>query len=204
MLTHLIAAAAAVVVSGTGGEPPKQDAGTLGSAPASESTTADPAYALGFTVNDIDGKPVDLASFKGKVVLIVNVASRCGFTKQYASLQALYESRKDQGFVVLGFPANNFMGQEPGSDAEIKQFCTSKYNVTFPMFSKISVKGADQHPLYKLLASQPKPVGEEPGWNFTKYLLDRDGRAVARFGPSTDPMSEQVTKRVDELLSAGG
>lgn len=117
---------------------------------------------LAYTVKDIDGKDVDLASFKGQVVLIVNVASNCGYTPQYTGLQKLYTDKKDKGLVILGFPANNFGEQEPGSESEIKSFCTGKYNVTFPMFSKVSVKGDDQHPLYKQLALQAKPIGGDP------------------------------------------
>jgi len=156
---------------------------------------------LAYTMKDIDGKDVDLASFKGSVVLIVNVASNCGYTRQYADLQKLYSDNKDKGFVILGFPANNFGEQEPGSDAEIKSFCTGKYNVTFPMFSKIAVKGDDQHPLYKQLAQQPKPIGGDPGWNFTKFLLDRNGNVVARFEPKTRPTDVKMTKQVDDLLA---
>lgn len=163
---------------------------------------ADPAYVLGFTVKSIDGKDVDLSQYKGKVVMIVNVASRCGLTPQYDALEKLYKAKKDAGLVILGFPANNFNGQEPGTDKEIAEFCTSKYSVTFPMFSKVSVKGADQAPLYKKITSLPKPMGEEPTWNFTKYLVDRDGKLVARFDPKTKPDDKAVTDRIDELLKA--
>ncbi|MDX2118863.1 MAG: glutathione peroxidase [Planctomycetota bacterium] len=157
---------------------------------------------LAYTLKDIDGKDVDLASFKGKVVLIVNVASNCGYTPQYAGLEKLYDDRKDKGFVILGFPANNFGEQEPGTNAEIKSFCTGKYNVSFPMFSKISVKGDDQHPLYKQLASQPKPIGGDPGWNFTKFLVDRNGNIVARFDSKTRPNDAKLLKQIDDLLAA--
>lgn len=160
------------------------------------------AQVLGFKMKDIDGKEQDLAQYKGKVVLMVNVASKCGYTKQYAGLESLYESRKDKGLVVLGFPANNFGGQEPGTEKEIKEFCTGTYKVTFPMFSKISVKGDDQCALYKKLASQPAPVGGEPKWNFTKFLIDRSGNVVARFDSKVDPQSEELTKKIDELLAA--
>jgi glutathione peroxidase len=156
---------------------------------------------LGYTMKDIDGKDVDLSSFKGKVVLIVNVASNCGYTPQYTGLQKLYTDKKDKGLVILGFPANNFNEQEPGSDSEIKSFCTGKYNVTFPMFSKISVKGDDQHPLYKQLAAQPKPIGGEPGWNFTKFLVDRTGAVVGRFDSKTRPSDAKLLKQIDELLA---
>jgi len=117
------------------------------------------ADALAFTMTDIDGNEVDLDIYRGKVVLMVNVASKCGLTPQYEGLEALYQEHKDTGLVVIGFPANNFMGQEPGTDLQIKQFCTGEYDVTFPMFSKISVKGEDKHPLYQKLTGQPEPVG---------------------------------------------
>ena len=156
---------------------------------------------LAYTVKDIDGKDVDLASFKGQVVLIVNVASNCGYTPQYTGLQKLYTDKKDKGLVILGFPANNFGEQEPGSESEIKSFCTGKYNVTFPMFSKVSVKGDDQHPLYKQLALQAKPIGGDPGWNFTKFLIDRSGNVVGRFDSKTRPNDAKLLKQVDELLA---
>lgn len=159
-------------------------------------------YVLGFTMKDIDGKDQNLEQYKGKVVMIVNVASRCGYTPQYKSLQKLYDEKKDKGFVILAFPANNFRGQEPGSDADIKQFCSDQYKVTFPLFSKISVKGDDQHPLYKKLSSQPKPIGGDPQWNFQKFIVDRDGNVVARFDPKTDPMDTTLVKRIEDLLAA--
>jgi len=158
-------------------------------------------FVLAYTMKDIDGKDVDLASFKGKVVLIVNVASNCGYTPQYVGLEKLYTEKKDKGLVILGFPANNFGEQEPGTDAEIKSFCTGKYNVTFPMFSKISVKGDDQHPLYKQLAMQPKPLGGDPGWNFTKFLVDRSGAVVGRFDSKTRPNDPKLLKQIDELIA---
>jgi len=161
---------------------------------------ADPAV-LGFKMKDIDGKEVDLASFKGKVVLMVNVASKCGYTKQYAGLQKLYDDRKEKGLVVLGFPANDFGSQEPGTESEIKDFCTVNYKVTFPMFSKIVVKGEEAHPLYKKLAAQAAPVGGEPKWNFTKFLIDRKGNAVARFDSNVKPDSAELVKKIDELLA---
>lgn len=162
----------------------------------------DPAYILNHTVNTIDGEPVSLETYKGKVLMIVNVASRCGFTPQYEGLEKLYKEKKDAGLVVLGFPANDFMGQEPGTNEEIKAFCSTKYNVTFPMFAKISVKGKDIHPLYAQITSLPKPVGEEPGWNFTKYLVDRSGRVVARFGPRVTPGDKDLVAEVNRLLAA--
>jgi len=149
-----------------------------------------------FTLNSIDGRPAPLSAYQGKVVLIVNVASRCGFTPQYAGLEALYEKYKDRGFVILGFPANNFGGQEPGTNEEIKTFCSTKYNVTFPMYSKISVKGDDKAPLYQFLTA----TGGEIQWNFTKFLVDKDGKVVARFEPKATPESPDVTGAIEKAL----
>ena len=155
-----------------------------------------------FTVNDIDGNPVSLANYKGQVLLIVNTASRCGFTPQYEGLQSLYSKYKDRGFVVLGFPANNFKGQEPGTDQEIKAFCVTKYNVNFPMFSKISVKGDDQHPLYQYLTAQSTDpqFGGEITWNFNKFLVDRHGRVVARFDSRDKPEDEKTIQAIEKTL----
>jgi glutathione peroxidase len=158
-----------------------------------------PTDIYGFTVNDIDGNPVSLADYKGKVVLIVNTASNCGFTSQYKPLEELYQKYKDKGFVVLAFPANNFMGQEPGSNEEIKNFCTINYKTTFPLFSKISVKGADIHPLYAFLTGAEEFKGDI-GWNFNKFLISRDGKIVARFSSPVNPMSEEITKAVEQQL----
>lgn len=176
-------------------------AGTL--AMASVSRPDDPAFVLGFTMTTIDGQEETLSKYKGKVVLIVNVASRCGMTPQYAGLQKLYETRRDSGLVILGFPANEFGGQEPGSDEEIKEFCTGTYGVTFPMFSKIVVKGEGQHALYQKLVEQPAPVGGELKWNFTKFLVDRQGRVVNRYEPKVKPDDPGLLSRVDELLAGG-
>src|SRR5450631_2614297 len=142
----------------------------------------------GFTLNSIDGKPAPLADYKGKVVMIVNVASQCGYTPQYSALESTYEKYKDQGFVILGFPANNFGGQEPGTNAEIKTFCSAKYNVTFPLYGKVSVKGDDQTPLYKYLTTSANPaLTGDIKWNFTKFLVDRKGNVTQRFEPQTTP-----------------
>ena len=149
-----------------------------------------------FTLNSIDGSPAPLSAYQGKVVLIVNVASRCGFTPQYAGLESLYEKYKDRGFVILGFPANNFGAQEPGTNEEIKTFCSSKYNVTFPMYSKISVKGDDQAPLYRFLTA----TGGEIQWNFTKFLVDKNGKVVARFEPKVTPESPDVAAAIEKAL----
>ena len=155
-----------------------------------------------FTMDALNGTPTPLASFKGKVLLVVNVASQCGYTYQYEGLQALYMKYKDQGLVVAGFPANNFGAQEPGSNAEIGAFCKSKFGVTFPMFSKISVKGSDKAPLYQFLTdtnANPKTGGEIP-WNFTKYLVDRDGKVLARVDAPVEPGSKELTSAIEAAL----
>jgi glutathione peroxidase len=155
-----------------------------------------------FTLNSIDGKPMPLSEFQGKVLMVVNVASRCGFTPQYTGLEALYEKYKDRGFVIVGIPANNFGGQEPGTNAEIKTFCKSKYSVTFPMMAKLSVKGADETPLYQFLTSSetdPQFAGDIK-WNFTKFLIGKDGKIVARFEPKTTPEDPQVSAAIEQAL----
>ena len=155
-----------------------------------------------FIVRDIDGKDVKLSEYQGKVLLIVNVASKCGNTPQYEGLQKIYEEYKEMGLLVLGFPANNFGNQEPGSDQEIKEFCTLNYGVTFPMFSKISVKGADIHPLYHYLTSQESnpEFGGEISWNFNKFLVNPSGKIVARFGSKDKPESEKVVQAIETAL----
>jgi glutathione peroxidase len=155
-----------------------------------------------FTLNSIDGKPAPLAEYKGKVLLIVNVASRCGFTPQYAALEALFEKYKDRDLVVLGFPANNFGGQEPGTNQEIKSFCTRTYHVSFPMYSKISVQGSDQAPLYRYLTDRSlnPSTGGEIQWNFTKFLVDRTGNIAARFEPDVAPDSREVVDAIERAL----
>jgi glutathione peroxidase len=164
---------------------------------------AQSASIYNFTMDSIDGKPVSLSSFNGKVVLVVNVASKCGFTPQYAALESLYEKYKDKGFVIIGVPANNFMSQEPGTNEEIKKFCSNKYNVTFPMMSKVSVKGDDKAPLYTFLTdkSSDPQFGGDIKWNFTKFLFDRNGNPVARFEPATTPDSPQVIAAVEAALA---
>jgi len=161
----------------------------------------DPAYVLGFTVKRIDGTLESLEAYKGKVLLFVNVASECGYTPQYEGLEKLYREKKDAGFVVLGFPANNFGGQEPGENKQIAEFCSTKFGVTFPMFEKISVAGQDQHELYRKFAAQPAPIGGDPKWNFTKFLVDRTGRVAARFEPKVKPDDAELLRRIDELLA---
>ncbi len=142
-----------------------------------------------FKVKTVDGKDLSLAEFKGKVLLVVNVASRCGFTPQYTGLESLYQKYRDQGFSVLGFPCNQFGAQEPGNEAEIKNFCSTQYNVTFPLFSKVEVNGAQTHPLYTFLKSEAKGLlgSEMIKWNFTKFLIDGEGRVVQRFAPNVEP-----------------
>lgn len=155
-----------------------------------------------FKMKDIDGKDVSLNKFKGKVVMVVNVASHCGYTPQYEQLEALYKKYKNQGLVILGFPANNFHGQEPGTNEEIKQFCTSKYGVTFPMFAKISVKGEDIDPLYQYLTSKdddPKFAGDIT-WNFNKFLIDKHGNIIDRFDSKIKPDDETVTSALETAL----
>ena len=152
-----------------------------------------------FKVTTIDGKETSLADYKGKAMLIVNVASECGFTKQYAGLQELYEKYKDQGLAVLGFPYNQFGGQEPGEEEQIKKFCESKFGVTFPLFSKIDVNGDDTHPLYKYLKSQKNGmINSAIKWNFTKFLIDKNGKVVERFAPQTEPA--KIAGNIKEIL----
>jgi glutathione peroxidase len=171
-------------------------------------------------VSRIDGKPTSLNEFQGKVLLVVNVASKCGLTPQYAGLQSLYEQKRAAGLEILGFPANNFMGQEPGTEAEISSFCSTEFGVGFPLFKKISVTGADRHPLYgAMIAAQPKAEGIEamrekltqygiqPGaisdvtWNFEKFVIDRKGRVIARFSPDVTADDPRLTKVLDEALA---
>ncbi|MBW7887619.1 MAG: glutathione peroxidase [Bacteroidetes bacterium] len=153
-----------------------------------------------FTMKTIDGKEKPLAEYKGKVVMLVNVASFCGYTPQYKQLEAVYEKYKEKGFVIAGFPANEFGSQEPGSDGEIASFCERNYGVTFDMFSKIIVKGEGIHPLYKYLTSETKFPGEI-GWNFTKFLVDKNGTVAARYQSSVKPDANEVISKIEELLT---
>ena len=154
-----------------------------------------------FTLNSIDGQPAPLANYKGKVILVVNVASQCGYTPQYSALEATYEKYKDKGFVILGFPANNFGSQEPGTNQEIKTFCSRKYSVTFPMYAKISVKGEDQAPLYAYLTKDTGAgIAGEIKWNFTKFLVDRNGNVVQRFESAVTPDSKDVVEAIEKQL----
>jgi len=175
-------------------------AGTTFAAPPSG---ADAKSVYNFTLKSIDGQPTPLSEYHGKVLLLVNVASKCGYTPQYTALESIYEKYKSRGLVIVGIPANNFMGQEPGTNEEIKTFCSKKYNVSFPMMSKLSVKGEDQTPLYQFLTSKsadPK-FGGEIKWNFTKFLFDRNGNPVARFEPATTPDSPEVTAAIEAALA---
>jgi glutathione peroxidase len=169
---------------------------------AAGATAAHAASVYDFTMKSIDGQPVSLKTYTGKVVLLVNVASRCGFTPQYAGLEALYEKYKDRGLVIVGIPANNFGSQEPGTNEEIKKFCSSKYNVSFPMMAKVSVLGDDKTPLYQFLTdkSQDPQFGGDIKWNFTKFLVDRKGNLVARFEPNVTPDSPEVQTAVESAL----
>jgi glutathione peroxidase len=155
-----------------------------------------------FSARTIDGEERSLRAVDGKVVLVVNLASKCGLTPHYEGLQKLYESYAGRGLEVLGFPCNQFAGQEPGSDADVKQFCSLRYGVTFPLFSKIEVNGAGRHPLYAWLtgeAAGPEGAGDVK-WNFTKFLVGRDGRLVARFAPQTEPLAPELVAALEKAL----
>jgi glutathione peroxidase len=153
-------------------------------------------------VKDIDGKDTSLNAYKGKVLLVVNVASRCGFTPQYSALEATHEKYKDKGFTVLGFPCNQFLGQEPGTNEEIKKFCSTKYNVTFPLFDKLAVNGPKRHPLYVALAGKESPFPGDIKWNFGKFLIGRDGKIIKRFEPRTTPDAPEVVAAIEAALAA--
>jgi glutathione peroxidase len=175
-----------------------------GIAQAAEKADA-PAGPLAFKVKDIDGKEVDLAKkYEGKVCLVVNVASKCGNTPQYEQLEALHKKYQEKGLAILAFPANNFGGQEPGTEAEIKEFCKSTYGVEFDLFSKLSVKGDDQAPLYKYLTSEEtnKDFAGDITWNFEKFLIGKDGKVIARFDPKTKPDDAKVVKAIEDALAA--
>jgi len=162
----------------------------------------DPNSIYSFKLKDIDGRPIALSRYEGKVLLVVNVASECRFTDQYANLQRLYMKYRNQGLVVLGFPANDFGNQEPGTDAEIKEFTTHQFNIMFPLFSKISVKGKTIHPLYQCLTA-PETNGEFGGpitWNFNKFLINRNGKTIARFPSEIDPLDPQITEAIEAAL----
>lgn len=153
-------------------------------------------------LKDIDGKDTSLKAYTGKVRLIVNVASQCGYTPQYAGLETLYKKYQDQGLVVMGFPCNDFGGQEPGSAEEIKTFCSTNYSVTFPIFAKVAIKGASPHPLYAALTGKESPAPGAVGWNFTKYLIGRDGSIIAKFDSGVEPDSTELTGAIEKALAA--
>lgn len=165
-------------------------------------TPKPPASVHDFYVNDIIGNRVSLSQYRGKVLLIVNVASKCSKVDQYADLQAIYDEYQDQDFAVLGFPANNFFNQEPGTDEEINSFCTSKYGVTFPMFSKVSVKGKDIHPLYQFLTnkSENKRLDAPIKWNFQKFLIGKDGKVIASFKPNERVKDKQIKTAIRKQI----
>src|SRR4026208_501528 len=152
-------------------------------------------------LKDINGKSTSLKDYDGKVLLVVNVASKCGLTPQYKALEAVHQKYKDKGFSVLGFPCNDFGSQEPGTNEEIKEFCSTKYNVTFPMFDKLHVKGPEQHPLYAALSGKDSPFPGDVKWNFGKFLIGRDGRIIKRFEPKATPDSPEVTQAVEAALA---
>lgn len=154
-------------------------------------------------LQDIDGHPTSLAAYKGKVVLLVNVASKCGYTKQYKPLEAVYQKYKDQGLVIVGVPSNDFGGQEPGSAEDIKTFCKTQFDVSFPLMGKVGVSpGPSQHALYAALTAKDAPFPGKVAWNFTKFLISRDGKIVARFASGDEPDSETVTKAIQAALAA--
>lgn len=167
------------------------------SIPTMHATTA-----FDITVKDIKGKDVSLDAYRGKVVLIVNVASRCGFTKQYTGLEALYAKYQDKGLVVLGFPCNQFGGQEPGTEEEIQQFCSVKFNVKFPLFAKVEVNGPGRAPLFTFLTGDESPFPGKVGWNFNKFLVGRDGKLISRYESKVDPESDELVKAVEAALAA--
>lgn len=166
----------------------------------SVNNTVDSIY--DFNKKNIDGEEVSLSTYQDKVILIVNVASKCGFTPQYEGLQELYETYKEEGLVILGFPANNFKGQEPGSNEEIKQFCKLEYGVDFPMFSKVSVKGEDQDELFKYLTTQSNNDFEgDIKWNFEKFLINKEGNLIRRFRSNVEPMSSEIVNAIEKEIS---
>jgi glutathione peroxidase len=189
------------LILGLGGgavlEPTAQAGGRQPPVPSQGTEATAPLY--GFRLPDIDGRPVDLKTFRGKVLLIVNTASMCGNTPQYAGLQELYERYRDRGFEVLAFPANDFGQQEPGTNEEIKGFCYTKYSVSFPLFSKITVVGKAQHPLYRYLTEQSDFPGRVT-WNFQKYLVDRSGRVIGKYDPGMNPLSPAIVADLEKAL----
>jgi glutathione peroxidase len=173
---------------------------TLAPLPAMAETPAAPLPSI--ALKDIDGQETSLKAYDGKVLLVVNVASRCGYTRQYAGLQKLQESFAAKGFSVLGFPSNDFGGQEPGTETEIKEFCSTTYNVTFPLFQKVKVKGTDQHPFFAALTGTVSPLPGDVKWNFSKFLIGKDGTLLKRWDSGTDPGSPEITAAIEAALAA--
>jgi len=165
-------------------------------------TAQNKASLYAIPLKDIDGKDSSLKAYQGKVLLVVNVASQCGLTPQYKSLESVQRKYKDKGFTVLGFPCNDFGAQEPGTHAEIKKFCSEKYEVTFPLFAKLHVKGDEQHPLYSVLTGKESPFPGEIKWNFGKFLLGKDGTILRRFEPQTKPDAPEVIEAIEAALAA--
>lgn len=197
MVLGVLGAASLAIAVATGGAPE-------GVPPAETQVPGETVtpFVLGYEMARIDGRKEKLSAYKGKVVLMVNTASRCGLTPQYKGLEELYRKYKERGLVILGFPANNFGNQEPGTNKEIAEFCSENFEVSFPLFEKISVKGEDAHPLYRQLAKQPEPIGGEPKWNFTKFLVNHEGKVVARFEPRTQPSDPRMLEAIEALLAA--
>ncbi|HEY4330689.1 MAG TPA: glutathione peroxidase [Phycisphaerae bacterium] len=197
--TALAAAVLGLTIATSFGVDEKVSAPTGGGA-----TPAVKPAALDFTVKNIDGKDVDLSTYTGKVIMILNVASKCGNTPQYTGLEKTYAKYKDKGFVIMGFPANNFGSQEPGTNEEIKEFCSATYQVDFPMFAKVSVKGNDMAPLFKYLTAQDaKPVNKgDIAWNFEKFLIGKDGKLIGRFANKTQPEDPSIVSAIESALAA--
>ena len=193
-----VALMAAMAMTACSGEHESGNVDAAGESDHGEAMMASAAHKT-IPIETITGGSTTLADFNGKVVLLVNVASECGFTKQYSGLQELHSKYSDSGLVVIGFPANNFGGQEPGSNEEILEFCQSKFDVAFPMMAKVSVKGEDKHPLFTYLTENSDMPGEIE-WNFAKFLLDREGSLVSRFGSRTEPMSDEMLTDIRKLL----
>lgn len=209
MKTRIMAAVAGILALGAGAliarpGDVKDKVKEPSTAPAPADKEGRPVSPLDFKLKTIDGEDMDLSQYKGKVVMLVNVASRCGLTKQYTALQALHEKYKDKGLVLVGIPANNFGGQEPDTEAKIKEFCSTNYKVSFPMTSKISVNGDDKHALYKFLTEEAtaKDFAGDIEWNFAKFLVDRNGNLMARFASPTKPDDAQVTAAIEKALAA--
>ncbi len=198
----MISAVVAMSVAGTGCSGPAPTAATAqpSSAEADAATPSEPAV-LDQEVTSLEGEPVDLADFRGSVMLVVNTASKCGYTPQYAGLEELYQRYRDRGLVVIGFPSNDFANQEPGTAEEIASFCRLNYGVSFPMMAKVATTGPDRSPVYATLTERtPEGIRGEIRWNFTKFLVDREGRVVARFEPKVEPLSDELVSAVERLL----